>query len=103
MGNYKYAVGVWAFGSISDRFCEMGYQQPRSFIGKIEAAGRVEGLKGVEIHFNGDFDASSINETKELVEKNGVEICAINCEIFGNRKFRNGALHRRMKTLDKKP
>ncbi|MCZ2258103.1 sugar phosphate isomerase/epimerase family protein [Sporosarcina sp. G11-34] len=92
MGKYKYAVGVWAFGSISDRFCEQGYQKPRSFREKLKAASACEKLAGIEIHYNGDFDKDTIVETKEMVDQYGLEIAAINCELFGDRKFRKGAL-----------
>ncbi len=92
MQKYKYAVGVWAFGAVSDRFCEQGYQRPGTFREKLKAASICKDLQGVEIHFNGDFDENSIVETKEMIDEYGLEIAAINCEIFGNRKFRKGAL-----------
>lgn len=92
MAKYKYAVGVWAYGSVPDRFCEQGYQQSRTFREKLKAASESKGIKGVEIHFNGDFDESSVDETKQMLDEFGLEIAAINCEIFGNRKFRKGAL-----------
>lgn len=92
MKKYKYSVGVWAFGGCSDRFCEMGYQTPRSFKEKIEAASKVKGLEGVEIHYNGDFDEKNVEEIKKIIDDSGLKVSAINCETFGNRMFAKGAL-----------
>lgn len=102
MSNYKYAVGVWAFGAVPDRFCEMGYQVPRNFQEKIEAAAKVKGLKGIEIHYNGDFNDHTLEETKKMVEDAGLKVAAVNCEIFGNREFRHGALSASNQAIRKK-
>lgn len=92
MKKYRYSVGIWAFGSCPDRFCEAGYQQTRSFQEKIACASQVPGLDGVEIHYNGDFIESTAEETKKIISESGLKVAAINCEIFGNPLFRKGAL-----------
>lgn len=92
LSHYNYSTGVWAFGAISDRFCEMGYQVPRTFEEKIAAASQTEGLQGIEIHYNGDFNDDSLETTKEMIANANLKVAAVNCEIFGDQKFRHGAL-----------
>lgn len=92
MKNYKYSVGVWAFGGCSDRFCESGYQEKRNFAQKIEAASKVKGLNGVEIHYNGDFTEKNVVEVKKIIDNSGLEVSAVDCEIFGDKVFSKGAL-----------
>lgn len=92
MGNYQFSVGIWAFGSCLDRFCENGYQKTRTFAEKVLAASKVAGLDGIEIHYNGDFNKLNILETKKIIDDAGLKVSAVNCEIFGDPSFRNGAL-----------
>ncbi|KGK86339.1 sugar phosphate isomerase/epimerase family protein [Clostridium sp. HMP27] len=87
-----YSVGVWAFGSCSDRFCEAGYHEGRTFKEKVECASKVKGLSGIEIHYNGDFTKANAEETRKIIQDAGLRVSAINCETFGNRIFAKGAL-----------
>lgn len=91
MAKRKYSVGIWAFGSCSNRFCEPGYQQSRTFAEKIACASRVKGLEGVEIHYNGDFDKENVKEIKKIIDDSGLKVSAINCETFGDKIFSKGA------------
>lgn len=95
----KFSVGVWTFGSCLDRFCAGGYHEPRSFAEKIENASRVKGLDGVEVHYNGDFDKENFKEAKKIIENSNLQISAVNCEIFGERKYKNGALSSNKKEI----
>lgn len=92
MSDRKYSVGIWAYGGCGDRFCEMGYQESSSFKEKLELAAKTENLSGVEVHYNGDFTDENFTEAKKLIDASGLEIAAVNCETFGDRKFKKGAL-----------
>lgn len=92
MKKYLYSVGIWAFGSCPDRFCESGYQESRNFKQKVDCASKVKGLDGIEVHYNGDFDKNNVKEIKKIIDDSGLKVSAINCEIFGDRVFRKGAL-----------
>ncbi|MFZ7101766.1 MAG: sugar phosphate isomerase/epimerase family protein [Peptococcaceae bacterium] len=92
MKDYQYSVGVWAFGSCLDRFCESGYQKAGSFAQKVAAAAKVKGLAGLEIHYNGDFTKSTAAECRKIIEESGLQVAAVNCEIFGDPQFKKGAL-----------
>lgn len=87
-----YSVGIWAFGSCSDRFCESGYHEAKTFKEKVECASKVKGLHGIEIHYNGDFTRENAAETRKIIQDSGLRVSAINCETFGNRMFAKGAL-----------
>ncbi len=92
MKETKFSVGVWTFGSCLDRFCAEGYHKPISFSEKIKMASKVQGLDGVEVHHNGDFDMADVENAKSIMENSNLEVTAIDCEIFGDRKFKKGAL-----------
>jgi xylose isomerase len=92
MSDRKYSVGIWAYGGCGDRFCEAGYQENKSFKEKLELAAKTENLAGVEVHYNGDFGDHDFAEAKKLIDASGLEIAAVNCETFGDPKFRKGAL-----------
>lgn len=92
MVDRKYSVGIWAYGGCGDRFCEMGYQKSKNFAQKVELASLTEGLSGIEVHYNGDFDDNNLGEARKVIEDSGLEVAAVNCETFGDRKFRKGAL-----------
>lgn len=92
MTKRKYSVGVWAYGGCGDRFCEMGYQECKSFAEKVVLASKTENVSGIEVHYNGDFADDDLAGAKSLIKESGLEVAAVNCEIFGNRKFRKGAL-----------
>jgi hypothetical protein len=42
--------------------------------------------------FNGDFKDDDFAEAKKLIKASGLQIAAVDCETFGDRKFRKGAL-----------
>lgn len=91
MNKHKYSVGLWAFGSCSNRFCESGYQNSRTFAEKVMCASKVEQLEGVEIHYNGDFNKSNVKDIKKIIDDAGLKVSAINCETFGDKIFNKGA------------
>ncbi|MGG1664059.1 sugar phosphate isomerase/epimerase family protein [Brevibacillus sp. NRS-1366] len=100
--NNLISVGIWAFGSIPDRFCEKGYQEKKSFAEKVNAASKVKGLDGVEIHYNGDINKNNAYEAKQIIEASGLKVSAINCEIFGDSMFKKGALTSRNNEIRQK-
>ncbi len=88
----KYSVGIWAYGGCNDRFCEMGYQESKSFAEKVALASKTEKLSGIEVHYNGDFADNDLEKAKSVIQNSRLEVAVVNCEIFGDRKFRKGAL-----------
>lgn len=92
MAMRKYSVGVWAYGGCGDRFCEGGYQESKSFAEKVALAAKTKNLSGIEVHYNGDFADDDLAKAKSIIEESGLEVAAVNCETFGDRKFRKGAL-----------
>lgn len=92
MSDRKYSVGIWAYGSCGDRFSENGYQKNRSFKEKLDLAAETKNLSGIEVHYNGDFNDDNFAEAKKMIEASGLKVAAVNCETFGDKKFRKGAL-----------
>lgn len=92
MKEYKYSVGIWAYGGCGDRFNPEGYQSSRTFREKLELAVKTEGVDGVEIHYNGDFGDHDAKEAKKMIDDSGLVVAAMNCETFGDKDFGTGAL-----------
>lgn len=100
----KFSAGIWAFTSCVDRFCTTGYRDAISVTDQIKLAGKVGGLNGVILQYPNVIHEANASEIKKLVEENGLEIAAVDANIFG-RDYKNGALSNanpaiRQKALD---
>jgi xylose isomerase len=70
----KYAAITGFLGTVKNRF--MTYQDDRPLATKLEMAGRVEGLAGVELCYPADLDDPG--RTERLLADNGLGVSAIN-------------------------
>ncbi len=71
-----------------DRFHE--YNAERTLRERIEAAGRIEGISGVEVVHH--YEAEDPAELRKLLDANGLEISAINANVKADPDFRDGGL-----------
>ena len=87
----KFSLGIWAVTGCVDRFCTTGYRDAISVKEQIEMAGKVRGLEGLIVQYPNVIDEGNQAEIKKCVEDAGLEIAAVDANIFG-RQFKNGAL-----------
>ena len=71
-----------------DRFHE--YNEPLDLEGKFELMTQIEGYNGVELVY--PYEVHDPKATKELLDKYGLNIAAVNVNVKGEPEFRNGGL-----------
>jgi len=86
----KFGAGLWIFGGARDRFAV--YRNPPSFSDQLKMACRVPGLRGVELQYPRHFEKESPEAIGKLVQDAGLEVIAVQPDIFRDPVFRQGAL-----------
>ena len=71
-----------------DRFHE--YNEPLDLEGKFKLMTQIEGYNGVELVY--PYEVHDPKATKELLDKYGLNIAAVNVNVKGEPEFRNGGL-----------
>lgn len=90
----KLGSGLWVFGGTLDRFCTQGYKEPIGTMETLELAGKVKGLKGVELH-QSDLEGVKLEEFKKRLQDLGLTVAAVNLNCFGISKWKHGAFTQR--------
>jgi len=88
----KYSVGLWIFGSCSDRFCTSGYHKSISTESKIRLSGKVENLEGVELSYPIDVNEANMDEIKYLLQKYRLKVASVNPNVHNQPKWKLGSL-----------
>ncbi len=77
--DYKYGVCSGLLGELKTRF--VSYQPARTLEERFKLASRIKDLDGLEIGYPGDFQ--NRKKLKELIDKYGFEIAAVNLKVRG--------------------
>ena len=85
---WKFSANAGFFGARRDRFVQ--YQPDRSLVEKFELVSQIEDVTGIELKYPLDFDEPSV--LKELLEKHGLTVSAVNVDLKDVAHFRHGAL-----------
>ena len=86
----KFGAGLWIFGGARDRFAV--YRDLPSFSDQLKMACQVPGLRGVELQYPRHFEKESPEAVAKMVHEAGLEVIAIQPDIFRDPEFRQGAL-----------
>jgi xylose isomerase len=86
----KFGAGLWIFGGARDRFAV--YRDLPSFLDQLKMACQVPGLRGVELQYPRHFEKESPEAIGRLCQEAGLEVIAIQPDIFRDPLFRQGAL-----------
>lgn len=86
--NFKFSANAGFFGARRDRFNQ--YQPHRDLPEVIALIAKAPSIKGVELKYPKDF--TDLAHLKELLEKYGMELAAINVDTKDFDRFREGAL-----------
>jgi len=84
----KMAIIAGFLGKTKDRFHE--YNTPLDLEGKFRSLSEIEGYDGLEIVY--PYEVSDAAHVKELMEKYGVSLAAVNVNVKGEPEFRNGGI-----------
>ena len=101
MSEYRIAAGLWCLGQTADRFCPGGYSEAVSVEEMVRRAAQVEGIEGVELHWDTDFTQLSIAEMSDLLREHGLVCSNMNVNTFSNPKWKHGAFTNRDPALRK--
>ena len=86
----RYAIGLWLFGSIRDRFAI--YHPERDLRGKFEEASKVKGAEGLEVIYPAEFKDEQLDEFKSLLKEHGLGVAGLLVDLFTGPKWINGSL-----------
>lgn len=95
MINRKYAAILGVFGNPSDRFMSRGYKTTwPSVLDQLEMAGKQAFVRAVEITtgLGEDFNEQNCGEIMQAVRDNGLEVCALNPNLWGEQRWFKGTI-----------
>jgi len=95
MTNRKYAAILGVYGNPSDRFMGCGYKKEQPSVKeRIEMASKSKYVRSLEFTTGPGEDVfyDSANEIVQLVKDSGLEICAMNPNLWGYQKWEKGTL-----------
>ncbi|HDJ67006.1 MAG TPA: xylose isomerase [Nitrososphaeria archaeon] len=95
----RYAIGLWLFGSIRDRFAI--YHPERDLRGKFEEASKVKGAEGLEVIYPAEFGDEQLDEFKSLLKEYKLKVAGLLVDLFTGPKWINGSLTARDEKLRK--
>lgn len=84
----KYSIITGFLGKLQDRFTN--YQEERSLEEKLSLASQIRGAEGVEVIYPVDF--MDVAKLKKLLKDNKLEVSAINVNLKGDNRWKNGSL-----------
>ncbi|MEE4242028.1 MAG: sugar phosphate isomerase/epimerase family protein [Desulfopila sp.] len=84
----KMAIITGFLSQTKDRFHE--YNKPLQLAEKLELMSTIEGYSGVELVY--PYEVSDVVSTRELLDKYGLEVAAVNVNVKAEPEFRNGGL-----------
>ena len=88
----KFSAGVWVFGAPKDRFCRVGYRGDVPLEARFELMSKVDGLKGVELHYPSEVSERNIDKVKDLCKAYKLQVVFTVPDIFSEPKWQMGAL-----------
>lgn len=87
---FKYGVGLWLFGELSDRFTT--YHPAKTLEEKFAEAAKVKGAQGLEVMYPAEFTHDQIDKVKDLLREYKLKIAGILVDLFASPKWINGSL-----------
>jgi xylose isomerase len=87
---FRYGVGLWLFGELSDRFTT--YHPARNLEEKFAEAAKVKGVQGLEIIYPAEFNYNQIDIVRNSLRQYKLQIAGVLVDLFANPKWVNGSL-----------
>jgi sugar phosphate isomerase/epimerase len=87
---FRYSVGLWLFGQLSDRFTV--YHQSKSLEEKIAEAAKVKNNQGLETVYPAEFKNTQLDLVKNLLKQHKLQFSGIIVDLFTDPKWMNGTL-----------
>jgi len=77
MRDLKVSVGMWYLGAAGDRFVKQGYRPDRTIEERFKVAGRIPGVRGLEMHYPTEINDQTYRPLKKLAGDLGLEFVMI--------------------------
>jgi len=77
MRDLKVSVGMWYLGAAGDRFVKQGYRPDRKIEERFKVAGRIPGVRGLEMHYPTEINDQTYRPLKKLAGDLGLEFVMI--------------------------
>ncbi len=87
---FKYGVGLWLFGELSDRFTT--YHPAKTLEEKFSEVAKVKGTQGLEVICLAEFTYNQVDKVKSLFREYKLKIAGILVNLFASPKWINGSL-----------
>jgi xylose isomerase len=85
-----YGAGIWLFGQLVDRYASDAYGPPVTSVEAIERAGRVEGLKVLDINYPFNSPDETVDDVAAALDRNGLVAGSITPHIY-TRRYQKGS------------
>jgi len=87
----KYAAILGNLGNTCDRFCG-SYKDNPSSLEMLKRAGKIDGIKGIELVGTWDIRPDNVKEMKKALDDMGVECVSIIPDLFADKAWGKGSL-----------
>ncbi len=87
---FRYGIGLWLFGQLSDRFTI--YHPAKNLEEKIAEAAKVKNAQGLEVIYPAEFKYNQVDKFKSLLKQYNLQISGVIVELFADPKWINGTL-----------
>jgi xylose isomerase len=87
----KYAVGLWAWGRLGDRFNLIGYRPGWDVLSAIRMIASIPHVKGIEFTYPDNLNDENKDLVKKELENHGLKVASIYCNISSDPKWQRGA------------
>lgn len=90
MGEFRFATGTWAYGTVGDRYLLGGYRQGLDVVESAKRISEIEGITGIEMVYPADFDAG-VENVGEVLAISGLDCCAVGVDLTGDPSWKYGS------------
>jgi xylose isomerase len=87
----KYAVGLWIWGPLYDRFVTSGYRSAPPLQTIIQSISTIPKVSGVELTYPDHINETNWQELRRLISDYGLQIASVYCNLSSHPKWQRGA------------
>ena len=90
MKELKVSVGMWYMGATGDRFVKAGYRPDRTIEERFEAAGKIPGVGGLEMHYPTEINDQNWKDMKKRAADMGLKFVMLTPHLWIDPVYKFG-------------
>lgn len=90
MSETKVSVGMWYMGATADRWVKGGYRPDRGIEERFKAAGKIPGVKGLEMHYPTEINDQNWKSLKKLAGDLGLQFVLLTPHLWIRPELKYG-------------